>query len=102
VTAGPPQPEARLLYFRADGCAVCVARRPVAESIARGASLPLEVVDLETGAGRERAERLWIRTGPTLALVRGERVPFRLVGRMITEENATHLLDLAGFGPSGG
>jgi hypothetical protein len=31
---------------------------------------------------------------PTLALVDGERVRFRLVGRMITPETATHLIGM--------
>ena len=89
----------RLLYFRADGCGVCVTRRPVAEEVARAAGIALEVVDLSEPSGAEAAEALRIRTVPTLALVRGERVPFRLVGRMITVDNAAHLLKMSGHTP---
>lgn len=88
--------ERRLFYFRADGCGVCVAKHPVAEEIARTAGIPFEVVDVSEPAGEREAEALRIRTVPTLALVRGERVPFRLVGRMITPENAMRLLWMSG------
>ena len=81
----------KLLYFRADGCGVCHAKAPVAEEVARSLGLPLEVVDLESEEGRALAEARRIRTVPTLALVEGERVPFRLVGAMITPENVAHL-----------
>jgi thiol-disulfide isomerase/thioredoxin len=84
----------KLLYFRADGCAVCHLKAPVAAEIARAMGLPLEVVDLDGMEGRARGEALRIRTVPTLALVDGARVPFRLVGAMITAENAAHLAAL--------
>ena len=47
---------------------------------------------IEDDDGRAEADRRRIRTVPTLALIHGERVPFRLVGRMITPENVRHLL----------
>ena len=82
----------KLMYFRADGCGVCHAKRPVAEEIARAMGLPLEVVDFE----REQApaEALRVKGVPTLALVDGDRARFKLVGEMITPENAAHLAGL--------
>lgn len=90
----------KLTYFRADGCGVCHQKRPVAEEIARAMGVPLEVVDFDTAEGAARAEALRVKTVPTLALQDGERVPFRLVGRMITPENAAHLASLSR--PAGG
>jgi len=81
-----------LAFFHADWCGVCHEKGPVAVEIARGAGLLLERVDVDDAAGREEAERRRIETVPTLALVDGERVRFRLIGRMITPENARHLL----------
>ena len=83
-----------LVYFRASWCGVCHARAPVAEEVARTMGLPLAVFDVEEEEGRLRAGALRIRTVPTLALVDGERVRFRLVGRMITPENVAHLTAL--------
>lgn len=83
-----------LVYFRAPGCGVCHARAPVAEEIAREMRIPLSVHDLEEEEGRLRAGALRIRTVPTLALVDGPRVRFRLVGRMITPENVARLTAL--------
>lgn len=74
----------KLLYFRADGCGVCQDKAPVAEAVAREHGLPLEVHDLGDEAGRAEGEARRIRGIPTLALADGERVRFRLVGRMIT------------------
>jgi thiol-disulfide isomerase/thioredoxin len=85
-------PEARMVYVRADGCAVCVDRMPVARAVAAEAGLPLSVLDLGVVDDRRHAEALRIDRIPTLALSIGERVPFRLVGRMITPENVAHLL----------
>lgn len=82
----------KLLYFRADWCGVCHAKRPVAEEIARAHGLPLEVLDVDEEAGTAEAEARRIRGIPTLALADGERVRFRLVGSMITPENAAQLL----------
>lgn len=89
----------RLLYFRADWCGVCHEKSPVVEEIAASAGLPLELVDWETEDGQTRAMGLRVQTVPTLALVDGERVRFRLVGRMITPETATHLIGM--YRPAG-
>ena len=80
------------LYFRADWCGVCHAKAPVAEEIARERALPLEVLDVDTDPGREAAKRFRIRTVPTLALVDGDRVRFRLIGRMISPESVDFIL----------
>jgi thiol-disulfide isomerase/thioredoxin len=82
-----------LAYFHAPWCGVCHQKAPVAESIAREAGLELESWDIEDGAGAAEAARRRIRTVPTLALVDGERVPFRLIGAMITPENVRHLME---------
>jgi thiol-disulfide isomerase/thioredoxin len=84
----------KLLYFRAGWCAVCHAKGPVAEEIARTMVLPLESFDIDSDEGRALAEERRIKTVPTLALVDGARTPFRLVGSMITPENAAHLKSL--------
>jgi thioredoxin 1 len=87
----------KLLYFYAPWCSVCRARSPVADQIAAEAGLELERWDVDQEAGRAEGERYRIKGIPTLALVSGDRVPFRLVGTMITPENARHLL--ARFNP---
>jgi thiol-disulfide isomerase/thioredoxin len=81
-----------LAYFHAPWCAVCHEKAPVAEQIASALGMELARWDLEDDEGRDEADRRRIRTVPTLALVHGDRVPFRLVGRMITPENVQHLL----------
>ena len=86
----------KLLYFRAGWCTVCHAKGPVAEEIARTMGLPLESFDIESDEGRALADERRVRTIPTLALVNGARTPFRLVGAMITPENAAHLKRLTG------
>jgi thiol-disulfide isomerase/thioredoxin len=86
---------ARLLFFHADGCGVCHQKAPVVERVAREMALPLEVLDLADPAVATRAAELRIRTVPTLALVDGARVRFRLIGRMITPENIRHLAALS-------
>ncbi len=88
-----------LAYFHAPGCGVCHEKSPVAEQIAADAGLPLERWDLDDDAGRAQAESRRIKTVPTLALIHGERVPFRLAGSMITPENAAQML--ARFVPGG-
>lgn len=80
-------------YFHAPWCGVCHEKAPVVEEIAADAGLELRSWDIEEDAGREEAERRRIKTVPTLALIHGERVPFRLIGRMITPENVRFLLD---------
>jgi protein-disulfide isomerase-like protein with CxxC motif len=87
-----PDPAARLVYFHAPWCSVCHEKAPVVQEIATAAGLPLDAWDIEDPTGRAEFERLRMRTVPTLALLRGERVPFRLVGRMITPDNVRHLL----------
>jgi thiol-disulfide isomerase/thioredoxin len=84
----------RLLYFRADWCGVCHEKGPVVEELAAGAGLPLDVIDWESEEGQAKAIGLRIQTVPTLALVDGERVRFRLVGRMITPGTAAHLIGM--------
>jgi hypothetical protein len=72
---------------------VCHEKSPVVEQIAAAANLELQRWNIEDEAGRAEAERRRIKTVPTLALIYGERVPFRLIGRMITPENVQYLLD---------
>jgi thiol-disulfide isomerase/thioredoxin len=87
-----------LAFFHAPWCGVCHEKDPLVEEIASAARLELQRWDIEEASGRAEAERRRIKTVPTLALIHGERVPFRLVGRMITPENV-HLL-LAQFSTS--
>jgi thiol-disulfide isomerase/thioredoxin len=87
-------PEMKLLYFRADWCGVCHEKSPVVDELAGAAGLPLERVDWETEEGQAKALGLRIKTVPTLALVDGERVRFRLVGSAITPETAAHLIGM--------
>jgi thioredoxin 1 len=81
-----------LAYFTASWCGVCRQKSPVAEEVAAAAGLRLERWDIEDPAGAAEAKRRRIRTVPTLALIHGERVPFRLVGAMITAETVTEFL----------
>ena len=90
-----------LAYFHAPWCAVCHEKAPVAEQIAAAVQMDLARWDIEDEEGRAEADRRRIRTVPTLALIHGERVPFRLVGRMITPENVRHLLAQASLPPDG-
>jgi thiol-disulfide isomerase/thioredoxin len=87
-----------LAYFQAPWCGVCHEKAPVAEQIAADLRMELTRWDIEVEDGRAEAERRRIKTVPTLALIHGDRVPFRLVGRMITPENVRHLL--AQFSPT--
>jgi thiol-disulfide isomerase/thioredoxin len=87
-----------LAYFHAPWCGVCHEKAPLAEQIAADLRMDLARWDIEEDDGRAEAERRRIKTVPTLALIHGERVPFRLVGRMITPENVQHLL--AQFAPT--
>jgi thiol-disulfide isomerase/thioredoxin len=84
----------KLMYFRADWCGVCHEKSPVVDELARATGLPLEVVDWTSEEGQAKAIGLRINTVPTLALVDGERVRFRLVGKMITPETAQHLIGM--------
>lgn len=90
-----------LAYFGAPWCGVCHEKAPVVEQIASALGMSLERWDIEDGQGRAEADRRRIRTVPTLALIHGERVPFRLVGRMITPENVRHLLAQVAPDPEG-
>jgi thiol-disulfide isomerase/thioredoxin len=93
MTSSPAANEVmRLHFFYTTWCGVCRQKAPVAREIAASVGLPLEEWNTEEPAGEAEAGRRRIRTVPTLALVRGERVPFRLVGSMITPENVRHLL----------
>lgn len=82
----------KLGYFHAPWCDVCHEKAPVVQEIARAMDLPLEDWGLEEAAGSLEAERRRVKTVPTLALLDGERVRFRLVGSMITLENVRHLM----------
>jgi thiol-disulfide isomerase/thioredoxin len=87
-------------YFHAPWCAVCHEKAPLVEQIAAGLRMELARWDIEDDDGRAEADRRRIKTVPTLALIHGERVPFRLVGRMITPENVRHLLAQVSPGPA--
>lgn len=82
----------KLGYFHAPWCGVCHEKTPVVQELAEKLELPLESWDIEEELGREEAERRRVEQVPTLALIDGERVRFRLVGVMITPENVEHLL----------
>jgi thioredoxin-like negative regulator of GroEL len=84
----------KLIYVRADWCGVCHQKSPVVDAVAAAAGLPLDLVDWETEEGQTRALGLRVTTVPTLALVDGERVRFRLVGSAITPETAAHLIGM--------
>lgn len=89
-----------LAYFHAPWCGVCHEKSPLVQEIAASAKLELQRWDIEDEAGRAEAERRRIKTVPTLALIAGERVPFRLIGRMITAENVKFLLEKFSTGNS--
>jgi thiol-disulfide isomerase/thioredoxin len=83
----------RLVYATAPGCGVCREKEPVAEQIAAALGLELERVDTATEEGAARYGELRLRGVPTLALLQGDRVPFRLVGRMITPETVDQMME---------
>lgn len=87
-----PSADRKLVYVTTAGCSVCVEKSPLVEELAADLGLPLERVDSDTEAGAARAEELRVRGVPTLAVVQGERVPLRLLGRMITRENLEYFL----------
>lgn len=91
-----------LAFFHAPWCGVCHEKAPLVDALARDARLDLQKFDIETDDGREEAELRRIRQVPTLALVHGERVPFRLIGAMITQENVAHLLAIHAPGAAEG
>jgi hypothetical protein len=82
----------KLGYFHAPWCDVCHEKAPVVREIARAIDLPLEDWDIDEARGQLEAERRRVKTMPTLALLDGERVRFRVAGSMITLENVRHLL----------
>ena len=84
------------VFFYAPWCGVCHEKSPVVEALAKEHGLSLERFDIEEADGRAEYERRGLKQIPTLALVRGERTPFRLVGAMITRENVAHLMRLHG------
>lgn len=85
------------MYWRADWCGVCHQKAPVVEEIAGAMGLPLEVLDWESEEGQTKAAGLRIKTVPTLALIDGSRVRFRLVGAMITPETVAQLAKASGI-----
>jgi thiol-disulfide isomerase/thioredoxin len=87
-----------LAFFHAPWCGVCHEKAPLVDDLARESGLELQRWDIEDEAGRAEAERRRIKQVPTLALIFGERVPFRLIGAMITPENVRHLLTMHGPG----
>lgn len=82
----------KLGFFHAPWCGVCHEKAPVVREIAQEVGLPLDDWDIDEESGKEEAERRRVETVPTLALLDGERVRFRIVGEMITPENVRHLL----------
>jgi thiol-disulfide isomerase/thioredoxin len=82
----------KLGYFHAPWCGVCHEKAPLVREIAQTLGLPLEEWDINEAPGEHEAERRRVEQVPTLALLDGERVRFRLVGRMITLENVRHLM----------
>ena len=90
-----------LAFFHAPWCQVCHEKAPVVDGIARDAGLTLESWDIEEPDGKAEYERLRMKQVPTLALIAGERVPFRLIGAMITPENVAHMLAMHGPGAAG-
>ena len=82
----------KLVYVTTANCVVCHEKSPLVDELATELGLPLERVDSDTSEGAARAEELRVRGVPTLAIVQGERVPLRLLGRMITRENVAYFL----------
>lgn len=73
-------------YFYTTTCRVCHEKHPVAKQIASDMDIELREWNLESVEGDAEGKRLRISTVPTLALVHGARVPFRVVGERITPE----------------
>src|ERR1051325_4356404 len=84
------------VFFHAPWCGVCEEKSPLVEALASEYGLTLDRFDIEAADGRAEYERRGLKQIPTLALVREERMPFRLVGAMITRENVEHLMRLHG------
>jgi thiol-disulfide isomerase/thioredoxin len=82
-----------LAYFHAPWCAVCHEKGPLVDELAAETGLTLESWNVDEAEGAAEGERLRIKTVPTLALIHGERVPFKLIGAMITAENVAFQMD---------
>jgi thiol-disulfide isomerase/thioredoxin len=83
-------------FFHAPWCGVCCEKAPVVDDLASTYGLTVEHFDIDTDAGKAEYERRRLKQIPTLALVNGDRMPFRLVGAMITPENVDHLMRMHG------
>jgi thiol-disulfide isomerase/thioredoxin len=83
-------------FFHAEWCGVCHDKAPLVQDLADEYGLRVDRFDIESAGGRDEYERRGLKQIPTLALIRGERTPFRLVGAMITRENVEHLMRLHG------
>jgi thiol-disulfide isomerase/thioredoxin len=79
-------------FFYAPWCQVCQVKAPLVDELAREFGLPLHSFDIESADGAREYERRSLKQIPTLALIRGEHTPFRLIGAMITRENVAHLM----------
>jgi thiol-disulfide isomerase/thioredoxin len=79
-------------FFHAPWCGVCHEKAPLVDDLAKQFGLELDSFDIEAPNGKAEYERRGLKQVPTLALVRGERMPFRLIGAMITRENVEHLM----------
>jgi len=86
----------RFAFFHAPWCGVCHEKSPLVDELSKEFGLELERFDIETPDGRAEYERRRVRQIPTFALVRGERMPFQLIGAMITRENVEHLMRMHG------
>lgn len=86
----------KLKYFGAEWCHACHEALPRAEAAARSLGLPLEVMDVEEAEGKAESEALGIRALPTLALLDGGRVRFRIVGGGITPQHVAQLAAITG------
>lgn len=59
----------RLLYFGADFCVACKALWPIVEKEAPEKGYELKFVDMDTEEGVDMAEKLGVRSLPTLVVV---------------------------------
>jgi thiol-disulfide isomerase/thioredoxin len=87
-----------LAFFHAEWCGACHEKAPLVRELADRHGLSLQTFDIETDEGRAEYERRRLTQIPTLALVNGDRMPFRLVGAMITAETVDHLIGMHGPG----
>jgi thioredoxin 1 len=84
----------KLVYLQAGWCGVCREKAPLVEELAASMQLRLEQLDHDDDGDRAAAAALRLTQVPTLALVDGARVRFRLVGVAITAETVAHLTRL--------